>query len=344
VGSIDMTLRSWKWTDSLVAVLPPPLPQAAESISFAADAFSIRDGRIFVRWNDEDGITNPLVYEFDGELATGDARLDVGVPLTEIEGQAILAFDHRREPGSDEPVTSLETRMRSDRLKIYGRPAEAAEADLRLVDGGWRVVLDHCVASIGGGLLTARGEIDRAAMTYEADVQIAGACAERFMDPERDECIGSSRLDAAVAIRGPIGNRAERIGRGKIRVRDGAFASSPIVMQVLQLTQFALPSRDSIKDADIDFVIAGDLAEFDGLSLRADLLRLDGTGTIGLDDLEVDATLRARGSLGPVSDVLGLVGDQFALIRIHGPLGDPKADLVPLPGLAGASADPRGGR
>jgi hypothetical protein len=45
-----------------------------------------------------------------------------------------------------------------------------------------------------------------------------------------------------------------------------------------------------------------------------------------------------------VSDLLGLVGDQFALIGIRGPLGDPKAELLPLPGLAGASADPRRGR
>jgi hypothetical protein len=231
--------------------------------------------------------------------------------------------------------------MKSSRLRIYGRPAEDAEADLRLVDGGWRIVLDRCVATLGGGLVTARGEIDRASMRYEADVKIAGSSVERLMHPDDPDAAARGRLDASVAIEGPLGDRSARVGRGRIRVRDAAFASSPIVMQILQLTQFALPSRDSIKDADVEFLIEGDIAEFEGLSLRADLLRLDGTGRIGLKDLEVDATLRARGSLGPVSEVLGVVGDQFALISIRGPIGDPRAELLPLPGLAGASADPR---
>ena len=341
VGSLGFDLAATAWTDDLVAILPPPLPQAAESIDFAAESFEIRDGRIFIRWNDEEGIANPLAYEFDGELAARDARLDVGVPLTEIDGGAVLAFDHRRESAGAEPVTSLETRMKSSRLRIYGRPAEDAEADLRLVDGGWRIVLDRCVATLGGGLVTARGEIDRASMRYEADVKIAGSSVERLMHPDDPDAAARGRLDASVAIEGPLGDRSARVGRGRIRVRDAAFASSPIVMQILQLTQFALPSRDSIKDADVEFLIEGDIAEFEGLSLRADLLRLDGTGRIGLEDLEVDATLRARGSLGPVSEVLGVVGDQFALISIRGPIGDPRAELLPLPGLAGASADPR---
>ena len=344
VGSIVLALEATRWTDDLVAILPPPLPQAAASIDFEASRFAIVDGRMFVRWLDGEGITDPRTYEFDGELLTGDARLDVGVPLTEIEGRATIAFDHRREAGEQEPVTSLTATLSAERLRIYGRPAEDGKAELRLVDGGWRIELDQCSASIGGGLLTARGEMDRKAMRYVADVRIAGACAERLLDPELAECVGTSRLDAAVAIEGPIEDRSARIGRGRIRVRDAALASSPVVMQVLQLTQFALPSRDSIKDADVEFVIEGDVAEFEELSLRADLLRLDGAGTIGLQDLVVDATLRARGSLGPVSDVLGLVGDQFALIGIRGPLGDPKAELLPLPGLAGASADPRRGR
>jgi hypothetical protein len=344
VGSLGFDLSATDWTEDLLTILPPPLPQAAGSIDFSAETFSIRDGRIFIRWDDDVGITDPLTYEFDGEIVTRNARLDVGVPLTEIDGEAVLAFDHRREPGGSEPVTSLETRMKASGLRIYGRPARDAEADLRLVNGGWRVVLDRCVATLGEGLLAARGEIDRASMRYTAEVKIAGSNVERLMDPEGEAPPGRGRLDASVAIEGPLGDRSARVGRGRIRVRDAALASSPIVMQVLQLTQFALPSRDSIKDADVEFVIEGDRAEFERLSLRADLLRLDGTGRIGLDDLELDATLRARGSLGPVSDVLGLVGDQFALISIRGPLGDPKAQLLPLPGLAGVSADPRHGR
>ena len=111
------------------------MPEGLRALEAAAGRFGIRDGRMFVRWNDGEGITDPLTYEFDAELVTGDARLDVGVPFTEIEGRAIVAFDHRREPGETEPVTSLEASLWSERLRIYGRPAE----DARSRFAGWSI-------------------------------------------------------------------------------------------------------------------------------------------------------------------------------------------------------------
>jgi len=338
VGSLDLDLAVHEWTGDIVAVLPPPLSQAVESLDFAAESFVLREGRLFVRWIDGRGIADPVSYRFDAAMSATGARLDAGVPLTDIDGEAAIAFDRRNERG--DPTDAMEARLGARSMRIFGRPAVDGSATLKLVDGGRRLELERCVASLGGGVASATGEVDLAGETYTAEIRIAGSCVERLLRPDDPDCLERGRLDAAVAIEGRLGDRTARVGRGSIRIRGAALASSPVVMQILQLTQAALPSRDSIEDGDIEFLLRGDTAQLERLSMRADGLRLDGVGTVDLDTLAIDATVRARGGLGPVSDLLGLVGDALALIRIRGTMGEPKAELVPLPAFAGAGVDP----
>ena len=60
----------------------------------------------------------------------------------------------------------------------------------------------------------------------------------------------------------------------------------------------------------------------------------DGTGAPGL---ELDVRLRTKGTLPVVGDIVAAVSDALFQVEVTGPIGDPKARFVALPGITGSS-------
>ena len=58
---------------------------------------------------------------------------------------------------------------------------------------------------------------------------------------------------------------------------------------------------------------------------------------------ELDTRFRSRGGVLLVRDLIGGIGDQLYVIKVTGPLGDPKTSVVPLPALS-RSPDASNGR
>jgi hypothetical protein len=61
---------------------------------------------------------------------------------------------------------------------------------------------------------------------------------------------------------------------------------------------------------------------------------LDGSGTLTLDTMVVDARLRPRGSWPIIRDIIGVVQDQFYEVSMEGPIGHPEAGVIALPALS----------
>jgi hypothetical protein len=90
---------------------------------------------------------------------------------------------------------------------------------------------------------------------------------------------------------------------------------------------------------DVEFIIRGGVAVLEKIHLASGPwggggFSLDGSGTLTLDTMVVDARLRPRGSWPIIRDIIGVVQDQFYEVSMEGPIGHPEAGVIALPGLS----------
>src|SRR5204862_5650356 len=127
-------------------------------------------------------------------------------------------------------------------------------------------------------------------------------------------------------------------GRAIVRVLHGKMASVPLLMQIVKLTQFTAPVVGELNGANIEMYLKGDRVVFEHILFESTLgnnalLQLIGEGEMNFDTLELNTRFRSRGGVALVRDIVGGVSDQLYQIEVTGPLGDPKARVVPLPGI-----------
>ena len=117
----------------------------------------------------------------------------------------------------------------------------------------------------------------------------------------------------------------------------------PIMLRLAQILQLTLPFGGDLNYADAEFYIAGEMLYFEELVFENTVLdyaplQLLGSGTLDLKSFELDLKFQARGGLMLVRDVIGSLGDQLLGIEITGPLSDPQANIIALPGLSQADS------
>jgi hypothetical protein len=56
-----------------------------------------------------------------------------------------------------------------------------------------------------------------------------------------------------------------------------------------------------------------------------------GEGELNFDTLELNTRFRSRGALPIIREIMGELGDRLYAVEVTGPLGNPKARVVPLP-------------
>jgi hypothetical protein len=114
-------------------------------------------------------------------------------------------------------------------------------------------------------------------------------------------------------------------------------------MSFLQLTQLMLPLNASMEDAFVDFDLGNDRITLRQVDLSSGTLKLEGTGEINTETQALALRFRNRGKLPLLSDLYGVVTDQFFAIDVGGTLSDPQPRLTPIPVFAPAPVAPAPG-
>jgi hypothetical protein len=141
---------------------------------------------------------------------------------------------------------------------------------------------------------------------------------------------GSFRLS------GRRGEPDSRRGRGALRVVEGRMIDMPVTLRLLQLFEIMPPLAGSLDFADVDFYVDGDRLVFERLFLECPTLWMFGEGEMSFPGLELDIRLRTKGTLPVVGDIVAAVSDALFQVEVTGPIGDPKARFVALPGVTGS--------
>jgi hypothetical protein len=126
-------------------------------------------------------------------------------------------------------------------------------------------------------------------------------------------------------------------------VTDARMMEFPLGMSFLQLTQLMLPLNASMEDAFVDFELGNDRITLRQVDLSSGTLKLEGTGEINTDTQALALRFRNRGKVPILSDLYGVVTDQFFAIDVGGTLNDPQPRLTPIPVFAPAPVAPAAG-
>ena len=323
------------YSESIRALLPRNARRALESVEFDAS------GPLFAR-----GLravidvprSGPDRVSLVGDLGISDARLRAGVGIERVDGT--LAFDLTAVAGS--PVGTIGLQV--DQLLAMGRRATGVAAAFIFTPDDDRVRLEDLTASLYGGRVSGRAAFDPVG-GWEAHVTCANVGFARFV--AADAGTADARAGNEGLLRGRIDIRGEsmssgfRRGSGRLAVEDARMMEFPLGMSVLQLTQLMLPLNAALERAAARFDIDDTRILVRELDMSCGTLRLEGSGEVRTSDGALALRMRNRGTVPLLSDLYGVVTDQFFAIDVGGTLSSPEPRLAPIPVLAPTPEAPR---
>ena len=110
----------------------------------------------------------------------------------------------------------------------------------------------------------------------------------------------------------------------------------PVIVGVYQILQLGMPLVDAPQFVSIDYHTVGDEVLLDRIRIESHMgenvsFSLTGFGTFDWESRRIDAILRPRSSWAILSDVIGVVMDQFYAVGVEGPIRDPDVFIIPFP-------------
>ncbi|TVQ54181.1 MAG: hypothetical protein EA377_06245 [Phycisphaerales bacterium] len=345
---------------SMKAVLP-------DAVNTVLDDLEFTDGeRVIVRgatlaWQRDAAVGDttgaPWQIDFLGRVRAEGASLSVGVPLTGVHAVADLNVRAWEDGPTDFSMT-----LEADEFRLYGRRlTDFHAANVRLDREKQRVQIPEFRAEMHEGVVTGEGFVGvNANRDYEIRVDIVDVSLKDFIDDfdpadesaapraERSGREREGRLYGGMRLSGQRddpGSRS-RSGRGVVRGVGDNLEVLPLVLQISQVLQLTAPFAGTINHANAEFYIRGDRLVFERIlfeNVMGDFapLQLIGAGEMTLSTLALRTTFRTRSGWAILRDLFGTVGDQLYLVEVTGTLLEPKARVVPLPGLTQADSDSR---
>lgn len=297
-----------------------------------------------------DGVESSLLdrweVDFRGRMLNRDATFRAGVTFSEMDSSLDLEVHHR-------PNTAPQVNMQLliDRISALECTFEDASTRILLTEEGTRVVIPDFRASSHGGTVTAEADAGVGEdHLYHARVCLAGVGLDGLLsevagDNASEEILVAnagdqpSQMWASLTMSGYRGEPESMTGQGAFRVMGGQVARIPMVMRVVQVLHLSAPLGQGLDYAEAEFYMDGQRLVFERMLFESTLfdaiaaLQLNGTGDLDLTTLQLNTRFTSRGGLLVVRDVMGGIGDQLMVVEVSGPVGDPKARIVALPGL-----------
>ena len=340
---IDLSYQGRIDSPQLLAILPPPVRETFETLKIhATDTVDLQDAWLRVIEVEPALEGAPSTWEsgFGGRLATHGAGMDAGpIEFRAVDGLFEILIEHEPENG-----TTMDLMVRASRARMLGREFNDVETRVFLSEDR-QIVVPALRAEAYGGVVTGRARVGLdPGSPYQARIELAGVSLEAFalqaedadgtappppVNPPSGETYGS------LAISGERDRPGSRRGRGALRVAWGKMASMPLTLRVLQVFELMPPFSGNLDFADVELYLSGDRIVFEKLFLECPTLQLHGEGEMSFPGLELDVRFRTRGTVPLVGDLVAGISDALFVVQITGPLGDPKARLVPLPIVSG---------
>jgi hypothetical protein len=339
------------------------IPQTAVDALDALEAdfrgpFALRKGEAKTTLGDA-----PSGSSFTGTLEYTDLAFNVGVKVDRCTGRASIRVDDP-EPGTKgehgPAFATFEVMPTAESLRLAGINATSAEATIRNGPRPGTIDIPQFNAQCYGGKVTGRAGVVLGAAIgpkgerkarYDAEIVMAGvrlapvlvdASASGATDPgpvgppnpDEEPDPSRGRIDARLTISGLAGDLDSRKGGGAIRVSQGDIIKMPVMLPLIQVSNFQIPRQDRLGYLQSDFTIAGDTALFERISLLSKSVAIEGEGTLKWPDLVLDLKFNSR-SMSRVPILTWMyeaLRNEIVSTTVRGKLSDPVVREEPFTG------------
>ncbi len=286
--------------------------------------------------------TGPADVDVTGSARAAGASLDVGVPLSHVDGGVRFAAAVR---GGH--VAAFKGDMDLDTLALADRPLQHLRAHLEQPPGVDGLRLTDVQAEIAGGRLAGRVELRfaNAAGAAAASRPSDGGYAVAFAVTDADMATIAGpalpggkpirgRLSASLDMQGDWSDPATRRGRGDVLVAGRDMYQIPLVLGLLEVTDLSLPTTAPFNQATARYAVDGRRVTFEQLQMRGDNLVMGGTGWLdfGTKRVRMNFTTDNPRMVGvPVlHDLWQGAKNELLQIQVRGTVQDPQVSAASL--------------
>jgi len=344
IAQAKLKLSGEKVTDELKAALPA-------AVSDTIDAMRI-DGRFdatFEKFTYEPNAApgEPMIA-LDGKVDITDGVADIGVDVAELAGQVDVTFVQRK----DQPHAAAKLTLAAESLTVMGRHVTDMHASLVSSEESGNLALPKIRGRIYDGAVGGYGAVSPKDKTFRFRLQLSDVDLQQFMakgkpakpepDAPEDQAM-EGVLSAALDVEGAWGEQDAFRARGDVQIREGNMYRLPLALGLLQISHLSLPVNDSFSRATITYHMQKDKVKFERIILESPNVQMAGEGTMNTTSRKLDLTLTTANpggiDLGPVTELVNTVRDQFITIRVTGTLDNPKTEVKQLAGITKAWRD-----
>lgn len=260
-----------------------------------------------------------------GRLLPKDVAMDLGVPLTGVQGT--IAFDAGFPAGRIAGVTGS---LDLNELKIAGRTITGMRASIEKPAQQAQLRLSDIGAQLAGG--TVAGDVsltfpDEGDGTYNLDLILQNADAHELVQPSGTDRI-QGQLSASLALEGKWEDPSARRGRGDVLVSGKEMYQMPMILGLLQVTNLSLPINSPFNEGAARFVVDASTVYFESLQFKSDLMLMDGDGHIDFGTGQVHMTFRTDNpkalQVPFISDLWRGAQQELFKIQVRGTVTKPK--------------------
>jgi hypothetical protein len=273
------------------------------------------------------------VVEMDFErtrIDVKDGSLDVGVPLTKVNGGADLSIVVR-----DGELYSLFGKIDAPSLTMVGRAMSAFKTDIVKPAGMDVYQFASLRGKLGGGELA--GQIDLASpkegsARYALAIVLRGCDVREVMGEKEGKTRG--RVTGSMALEGVWSDSSKRRGRGDIQVQGDDLYRVPVMFGLLQMANLSFPIKSPFNEGAAQYTVEGNKIVLERLELRAENMIMQGSGLVDFSTRRVAMTLTTDNPNWPKIPVIGelLQGAKHELfnIQVRGTVEDLKVGGRPM--------------
>jgi hypothetical protein len=273
-------------------------------------------------------ITSPLDVDFAVKLNLSNSSIDVGVPITgmngkiELEGNVVASKLAGLTGPIDLTTLAMADRVGRDFHADFYKPADQDGLRIGKITGGL------CGGEIAGNVdLTFPESADS---RYVMNLVLRNADV-REISGMKDENL-SGELSVSMDLEGSWSDPRTRRGRGDVSVTGKEMYKIPLVLGLLQITNLSLPITAPFTDGQAFYSVDGQTVTFDRLELRSKDMLMAGSGKLDFANRTVNMSFTTDNPNWPkipiVGDIAQAAKHELLQIHVRGTLEDPKVSAT----------------
>lgn len=337
--STKLTIDAKRLTPDLRAVLPLELRTILTDLSVSIDGpvFS-RDVILTLNYDTQGALQG---FSTQGQVSAQTLGLDAGIKVS--NAATVLDFEATRT-GATSPV--LYTAW-AHCPTLNAGDVQVTSGKLKVTHGEvpGSVIIPHFSGDCHGGRISgnatafapgADGKRDFSAQAQGSNIRFASVLADiraakniTSTEPvNADTALDGSRgmIDFGLTLTGTANDINSRRGRGSATVTGGRVLSVPLVVPLIKMSNFQLPTTEKLDYAQADFFLQGQTIQFEQAWVSSPGVDLIGYGTMEWPSLAVDARVRgkSRTRIPILTKVIENIRDELFTARVTGSASDLK--------------------